>query len=249
MPEKIKILNVEIDNLTLSELLHQLDSGVLITPNVDHLIQTQHDEEFYQCTSLATYSVCDSKILLFASRFLGTPIKEDICGADFFKAFYTYHSKNEKIKIFLLGAKPGVGEAAMRNINGKIGRDIIIGTYSPPFGFEKDEVECTKVLQVVRQSGANVVVVGLGNPKQTKWIFKYRNQLPDIDIFMALGATIDFEAGNVKRVPAILRKFGLEWFFRMCMEPKRLIKRYLLDDPPFFWYLLKQRLGWYKNPF
>ncbi|MDR2466255.1 MAG: WecB/TagA/CpsF family glycosyltransferase, partial [Prevotellaceae bacterium] len=134
------------------------------------------------------------------------------------------------------------GEKARANINRKTGREIVTGTYSPPFGFENDEAECGKIVAILQNSDANVVLVGLGNPKQTKWIFKYRDQLPNVDMFLALGATIDFEAGNIKRAPKIFRKFALEWFYRMCTDPKRLMKRYLIDDPAFFYYLLRQKM-------
>ena len=248
MTNKVRILNVDIDNVSLNELLANFRRGVLLTPNVDDLMKAQRDGFFYDCVQRATVRVCDSRILLLASGFLGTPIKEAIPGSDFFPAFYTYHATNENIRIFLLGAKKGVGELARARINRKVGREIVTGTYSPPFGFENDEAECRKIVDMLQNSDANVVLVGLGNPKQTKWIFKYKDQLPSIDMFLALGATIDFEAGNLKRAPKIFQKFALEWFYRMCSDPKRLMKRYLIDDPVFFYYLLRQKLG-YKNPF
>ena len=149
----------------------------------------------------------------------------------------------------MLGAKEGVADVAKEKINKRIGREIIVGTYSPPFGFENDEQECNHILEVISSSGANVVLVGLGNPKQTKWIYRYKNELPDINVFLALGATIDFEAGNIKRAPIIMQKLALEWLYRLFKEPQRMYKRYLIDDMPFFWLLLKQKLGIYKSPF
>ena len=100
--------------------------------------------------------------------------------------------------------------------------EIIVDTYSPPFGFEKDEQECNHIVEILRTSKANVVLVGLGNPKQTKWIYKYKDKLPNINLFMALGATIDFEAGNIKRAPKIFQKLYMEWFYRFLMEPKSI---------------------------
>lgn len=78
---------------------------------------------------------------------------------------------------------------------------------------------------------------------------KYRNKMPEINIFMGLGATIDFEAGTLKRAPLFVQKIGLEWFYRFIKEPKRLFKRYFIDDIQFFYYFAKQLLGIYKNPF
>ncbi len=245
---RIKILNVEIDNISQEELLAQLKKGVLVTPNVDDLIKHQHDKDFHRMASQAEFVVCDSKIVMLASKLCGTPLKEAIPGSSFFPAYCDYHKKDET-KIFLLGAKEGVGEVAKKRINKRIGREIVVDTYSPPFGFEKDEKECQHIIDLLRASSAKVVLVGLGNPKQTKWIYRYKNQLPNIDVFLALGATIDFEAGNIKRAPKIFQRLALEWFYRLIKEPRRMYRRYLIDDMPFFWLLLKQKLGMYKDPF
>ena len=246
--DRIKILNVEIDNISQDELLKRLDKGVLLTPNVDDLMKHQRDEVFHKCALKADYVVCDSKILFLAAKFLGIPLKEAIPGSSFFPAYCDYH-KNDDTKIFLLGAKEGVADIAKEKINKRIGRDIVVGTYSPPFGFEKDEKECTHIVDILKKTSANVILVGLGNPKQTKWIFNYRDQLPNIDVFLALGATIDFEAGNIKRAPIIFQKFAMEWFYRLIKEPRRMYRRYFIDDIPFFWLLFKQKLGKYQNPF
>ena len=102
---------------------------------------------------------------------------------------------------------------------------------------------------MINASGANVVLVGVGAPKQEKWIMKHKMNMPGVKIWMALGATIDFEAGNVKRAPMWMQKCALEWVYRMYCEPKRMFKRYIVDDLVFFWYYLKDILGLYKNPF
>ncbi|MBR6124497.1 WecB/TagA/CpsF family glycosyltransferase [Candidatus Saccharibacteria bacterium] len=246
--KSIRLLNTRIDNLTTQELLERLDKGVLVTPNVDDIMKHQHDEEFHRMADQAEFSVCDSKIVMLAAKLRGLPLKESIPGSSFFPQYCDYHAKDENIKIFLLGAKEGVGLKAMDRINQRIGRKIIVGAYSPPFGFEKNETECENILKILNESTANVVLVGLGNPKQTKWIYKYKNRLPNIDVFMALGATIDFEAGNVKRAPKIIQKFALEWFYRFIQEPRRLWHRYFIEDLPFFILLIKQMLGLYKDP-
>ncbi len=241
-------MNVEIDNISQTELLERLKSGVLVTPNVDDIMKHQRDDEFHRFATQAEFSVCDSKILLLSSKFIGHPLKEAIPGSSFFPKYCDYH-KNDNTKIFLLGAKEGVGEEAKKRINNRIGREIVVDTYSPPFGFEKDEKECEHIVDLLKASEANVVLVGLGNPKQTKWIFKYKDRLPNINVYLALGATIDFEAGNIKRAPEIFQKLALEWLYRLIKEPKRMYRRYLIDDMPFFWLLLKQKFGRYKNPF
>ena len=246
---RVKILNVALDNISQDELLRRLDKGVLVTPNVDQIVKMQYDREYYDIVKRAEWCVCDSKILYLSAKLLGTPLLEAIPGSSFFPAFYEYHKDDKNCKIFLLGAMDGVAQKAMERINNKVGRRIVVGAYSPSYGFEKKQDENEKIYRLINESGANVVLVGVGCPKQEKWIDKHKAQMPGVDIWMALGATIDFEAGNIKRAPIIWRKLYMEWFYRFLQEPRRMYKRYFIDDPKFFWYLLKQMFGSYKNPF
>lgn len=246
---KLRILNIEILSVTREDLLKQMNEGVLYTPNVDHLCKLQHDREFYEAYCRAEWVICDSRILQHASKLLRQPIKEAIPGASFFCDFYNHHKNNPDCRIFLLGSAEGVAQKAMRRINGKLGRQIIIGAHSPSFGFEKNEAECWEIITMINASDATVLVVGVGAPKQEKWIAKYRYDMPGIKLFMALGATIDFEAGVKRRAPMTWRKRSLEWLYRFLCEPKRLFKRYFIDDMRFFWYFGKQLFGRYRNPF
>lgn len=243
------ILNTNIRIITQPELLNKLKKGVLFTPNVDHLIKLQKDKDFYVAYQQAEWIVCDSKILYFLSKLLKNPLPEAIPGSSFFTAFYEYHKDNPNCKIFLLGAAEGIAVKAMERINQKVGRDIVVGAHSPSYGFEKKEAECEELIKIVNESSANVLLVGVGAPKQEKWIMKYRDRMPKVDIFMGLGATIDFEAGTLKRAPIFWQKIGMEWLYRCLKEPKRLFKRYFIDDMQFFYYFGKQLLGIYKNPF
>ena len=247
---KIKILNIEIDNFSKVELLSELKQGVVFTPNIDHLVRLQRDKEFYQVYQRADYRVCDSRILVLKSRMGLLPtIKEKIAGSDLFPDFCQYHKGNEDIRIFLLGGSSDKSlQSAIDNINRKAGREIVVGGYSPPFGFEYDEAETEYIVARIQHSGANVLAVGVGAPKQEKWIMKYKHRLPSIDIFFAIGATIEFEAGTVSRSPSLLTKMGLEWAYRIYKEPLRLWKRYLIHDLPIFLMVLKQRLGVYQDP-
>lgn len=246
---KVKLLNISIDNISQAEFFEKCKSGIVFTPNVDHLMKLQNDPEFVNTYKDATYKLCDSKILFFISRFLGTPIKEKISGSDLFPAFYQYHKNNEDIKIFLLGAREGVALKAQEKINEQVGRTMVVGAHSPSFGFEKNEEECAKIIELINQSGATVLAVGVGAPKQENFISKYKDQFTNIKIFLAIGATIDFEAGNIKRAPKWISEIGMEWLYRLLAEPKRLWKRYLVHGPSFFWLILKQKLNFYVDPF
>ncbi len=247
----VNILNISIDNLLMDNLLKDLGKrgGCVFTTNVDHLMKLRNDREFFQIYSAADYRVCDSRILMFAAKFLGQPIQEKISGSDLFPAFYEYYKEDKDIKIFLLGGPEGVADLASKKINTKVNRQIVVGSYSPPFGFEKDEAECQKIIDLINDSGATVLAVGLGAPKQEKWIYEHKNKLKNVKVFLAIGATIEFEAGYRKRSPRWMSEVGLEWLYRLISEPKRLSKRYLLESLPFFWLILQQRLNIYQNPF
>lgn len=246
--KRVNLLNIEFDNLSLRQLLKELKSGVVFTPNVDHLMKLQCDREFFRAYEIANYKLCDSKILIYASHFLGTPIKEKVSGSDFFPAFYNYHKNNDKVNIFLLGGTKGVAIIAQERINRKVGRNIVVAAHSPSLGFENDEQECAEIIEMINKSEATVLAIGVGAPKQEKWIYKYKNKLPKIKFFLAIGATIDFEAGNVKRAPKWMSEVGFEWLYRLLTEPQRLWKRYLVEDLPFFWLILKQKLNLYTTP-
>ena len=247
--KSVNILNIDLIDITHTELLQKLRKGVLITPNVDQMVKLQSDREFYDIVQKAEWVVCDSKVLYLCSHLTKNPLREVIPGSSFFTKFYEYHKNDESCKIFLLGAMDGVAQTAMERINAKIGREIVVGAYSPSYGFEKKQEENEQIYKMINQSGANVVLVGVGCPKQEKWIFAHKDKMPNVDLWMALGATIDFEAGNVKRAPKVFQTLYLEWFYRFLQEPKRMYKRYFVDDVKFFWYFGKQLLGIYKNPF
>ncbi len=261
--DKTRVLNIDALCITEQELLKGLDrnldgtdqgNGVLVTPNLDHLVKLQKDEEFYQCYQEAQWVVCDSKILWLCSKVLKKKFPEPIPGSSFFTHFYEYRAALEangssgSTRIFLLGAGEGVAKTAMEKINTKVGCQIVVGAHSPSYGFEKKPDEIADITRIINESGANVVLVGVGAPKQEKYIMRYREQMPGVKVWMALGATIDFEAGNIRRAPKAFRFLALEWLFRMFCEPKRMFKRYICDDLVFFWYLAKQVMGTYRNP-
>lgn len=248
---KCRVLNIEIDDISPEELLHKFNGGMLVTPNIDHLVKLQRDHDFYQCYQQAAYTVCDSRILYLLSRalFPSNAVHHQVTGSDFFPAFCEHHARAQSgVKVFLLGGTAESVLSAKNNINRKTNSQIVVGAYSPPFGFEKSPDETIRIIKFIRDSGANTLAIGVGAPKQEKWVCAHRGKMPEVTHYLAIGATIEFESGNLRRAPKWMTTFGLEWLFRLSQEPKRLAKRYLLEDMPIFFLLLKQRLGLYKNP-
>jgi N-acetylglucosaminyldiphosphoundecaprenol N-acetyl-beta-D-mannosaminyltransferase len=246
---QVKILNLDIHNVSTLELLEMLRwGGVVFTPNVDHLIKLQKDVDFYRIYQSADYRVCDSQILFYISKLLGTPLRERISGSDLFPIFCNHYKSDESIKIFLLGAAEGVAQKARERINAKVGREIVVAAHSPSFGFESNVEECERIIELINRSEATVLAIGVGAPKQEKWIAEYKHRLKHVKVFLAVGAAIDFEAGRVQRAPKWMSELGMEWLYRLLCEPKRLWKRYIVEDLPFFWLVIQQWLNLYQNP-
>ncbi len=131
--------------------------------------------------------------------------------------------------MFFLGAAEGVAAKAAQNLSKRFKGLQVVGTYSPPFGFEKDLEEIDKINNMIRKTQPDILIVGLGCPKQEKFMYHHCKEL-GVPISFGLGASFDFEAGNIKRAPRWMANHGLEWLFRITQDPKRMAKRYLGDD-------------------
>lgn len=246
---KVPLLNVFVHDVSMEEVVEEFDEGLLLTLHVDMIMKLQKDREFYEAFRQFDLVTCDSQILYFATRFLGTPVRERVSGSDYFPRFYMRHKDNPGVRIFLCGGKPGIAEIAARNINAKAGREIVVGTYAPPFDFDTDPAEIEKMIAAINASGATVLLVGLGGGRQEKFIIRYRDRFPDVRLFLPLGGTIDYEAGTFRRPPAWVTDWGFEWLYRLVKEPRQRWHRYVVHEPPVLRHLLAQKLGRYRDPF
>lgn len=232
---RIKFMNTDIDNLTMAETLNEIDKLIqkkncsyVVTPNVDHIVRLEKDEELQKVYKNASLILTDGKPLIWISKWYKTPIKEKISGSDLFPRVCQL-AANRNYTMYLLGAAEGVAETAARNLMKKYPGLNIVGTYSPPFGFEKNEQEMNKIKTQIQDVHPDILIVGLGCPKQEKFMYYHCKEL-GVPISFGLGASIDFEAGNIKRAPRWMSNHGLEWLYRFSKEPKRLFKRYFVDD-------------------
>jgi len=244
---RARMLNVWIDNLTMNELLAELDEGIVWTLNPDHLYHLQRNADFYDAYQQADYITSDSKYVYWACGWLGRRIQEKVSGSDLVPAFCHHHRDNPAVRVFLLGAKPGIAQKAQQRINEREGREVVIGAHGPSMNFVNDEQETQHVIAMINKSGANVLIVGLGAPKQEIWITRFRQQMPNVKIYMGVGAVIDYEADVVRRAPRWMTRNGLEWVYRITTEPRRYWRRYL-RDMEFFWLIFKDRIGRYTPP-
>ena len=241
------LLNVWVDDLTMPELMQRLDRGVLFTLNPDHCYHLQRDRAFFAAYRKADFITSDSKYVYWSLGWIGRRIQEKVSGSDIVPAFCRHHAADPAVKIFLLGAGPGIAQQAQQRINARTGRDIVVGAHGPSMGFVGDDKEIADVVQMINASGATVLIVGLGAPKQEIWIDRYRHTMPGVKIFMGVGATIDYEADAVARAPRWMTRNGLEWLYRITTEPKRYWRRYF-RDLEFFWLVLLDGIGMYRAP-
>lgn len=245
---RMRLMNTEIDNLTMDETLDAIDSLIkedncsyVVTPNVDHIVQLEKDEELKRVYENASLILTDGKPLIWISNWYKTPIKEKISGSDLFPRVCELAAK-KGYTMYLLGAAEGVADKAAKNLMDKYKGLNIVGTYSPPFGFEKDKVELKKIERQIQEVHPDILIVGSGCPKQEKYMYHHCKEL-DVPISFGLGASIDFEAGNIKRAPRWMSEHGLEWLYRITQDPKRLAKRYLVDDMKIISIARKYRRG------
>ncbi len=231
---RMKFLNTHIDNLTMSEAIQEIDKLIqdgkhsyVVTPNLDHIVLIENDELFKEIYDNADLVLADGKPLLWIAKRQGTPIKEKVSGSDLFPEMCKLAAKNG-YKIYILGAAEGVADKAAENLIVKFNGLKIVGTYSPPIGFETDKTEVQKIVNKINESKADILAVALGSPKGEKFIYRIREKICVV-LSISIGATIDFEAGNLKRAPKWMSNVGLEWLYRISQEPGRLIKRYWND--------------------
>lgn len=232
---RIKFMNTDIDDLTMAETLNEIDKLIqkkncsyVVTPNVDHIVRLEKDEELQKVYKNASLILTDGKPLIWISKWYKTPIKEKISGSDLFPRVCQL-AANKNYTMYLLGAAEGVADTAAKNLMKKYPGLNIVGTYSPPFGFEKNKQEMNKIKTQIQDVHPDILIVGLGCPKQEKFMYYHCKEL-GVPISFGLGASIDFEAGNIKRAPKWMSNHGLEWLYRFSKEPKRLFKRYFVDD-------------------
>lgn len=242
-----RILNAWVDSLTVEEIVDELDEGILFTLNPDHLYWLQRSPDFAAAYRNSSLVSSDSKYVFWALSFLGRNIKQKSSGSDIVPAYWRRHAANPAVSIFLLGAKPGVAATAQRRINRLAGRGIVVGAIGPSFNFVNDEEETSAAIDAINSSRATCLIVGLGAPKQEIWIDRNRSRMPNVKVYMGVGATIDYEAQAVRRAPQWMARNGLEWVFRMTTEPRRYWRRYT-RTLEFFWLVLLDRFGLYRAP-
>jgi N-acetylglucosaminyldiphosphoundecaprenol N-acetyl-beta-D-mannosaminyltransferase len=243
--------SIAIDPVTMAEAIAQVRTWVtqgepicrfVVTPNVDHVVQLYRRPELQPIYNNASLTLADGWPLVTMSRFYGKALPERVAGADLLPALCEdFQQQGSPLRLFLVGGRPGVPERAASNIQLRWPNVNVVGCVSPPYGFERDPSYNRQLCVQINAAKADVLVLGLGMPKQELWISQNCQQLT-VPVALAVGGTIDFLAGEQMRAPRWIQSLKLEWLHRLATNPRRLAKRYALDAIYFPWICAAEKL-------
>ncbi len=243
--ESVQICGVRIDRLSLRDVILKIESfiegdgkhQICVVP-VYSLVLMQKDKEFMDINNNCSIVVADGMPLVWVSRLFGKPVPERIAGYDLFFALCKI-ALEKKYSFFFLGSSEDVLKRISLNLKNKFPDLKIAGTYSPPYKENFTEDENSGIIEEINKVKPDILWVGMTAPKQEKWIYHNLEKL-NVKVAIGVGAVFDFIAGTKKRAPKWMQKIGLEWFWRLIQEPKRLWKRYLMGNTIFIWLVLKE---------
>lgn len=233
--KKQPLLNTFVNNMDMEETIQTIDSFIqqkkrsyIVAINVDVVIKIEQDAYLKRITDQADMVLVDGKPLIWISKLHKRPVKAKISGSDLVPKLCE-KADGKGYTIFIIGGKDGIAEQAKRKLEKQLSGIKIVGTYAPPYGFEKDKNELDKINQMISDVHPDLLIGCFGCPKQEKWIYENYKKY-DATVSVCAGATVDFLAGNIRRAPGWMSDHGLEWFYRFTQEPKRMFKRYFVDD-------------------
>ena len=243
-----KLLDLSISNLTLSQTVDTVSSFLtgsraryLACINPHSLVVSESDSEFKEALRRADILIPDGFGIVLASKILGLPIRRRVSGTELFLEFTKHANTLGSLKYFLLGSSEPVIKKMMNRLKEEAPNLDVCGVLSPPYKEQFTERENEHMVQVINACRPDVLWVGLGAPKQEKWIFRNREKL-GVPFVAAIGAAFDFYAGTKKRSSIFWQRAGLEWLPRFLREPRRLWRRNLKSTPIFLSWVARERL-------
>jgi N-acetylglucosaminyldiphosphoundecaprenol N-acetyl-beta-D-mannosaminyltransferase len=239
----VRVAGVDFDALSERQVVARIigDSddgrgGWVVTPNIDICRELRRDPALRALVSGASLVVADGMPLIWASRLRGDPLPERVAGASLIFTLSEAAAASGK-SVYLLGGEPGVPARAAAVLGRRYPGLMVAGVHAPPFGFDRDPGEIEAIAARLARAKPDIVFVGLGFPKQERLIAAVAPGLPAA-WFIGCGAAIPFAAGTLPRAPRWMHPLGLEWTYRLVSEPRRLGRRYLVNDVPFALRLL-----------
>jgi N-acetylglucosaminyldiphosphoundecaprenol N-acetyl-beta-D-mannosaminyltransferase len=241
MPRRIELMGCYVDNLSMEETLQTVDGFIEsghphqhVVVNVDKIVKAQRDPELRRIINECALINVDGMPVVWASRLLGKPLKERVAGADLFDALMR-RAAEKGWRVYLLGAKEDVVAEVRETYASRYPSLVFAGHRN---GYWKPEQE-SAVVDEITAARADLLFVAISSPKKEQFLGTYQARMR-IPFAMGVGGTFDVVAGKVKRAPLWMQKAGLEWFYRFLQEPRRMFRRYFIDDVAFFGLLFSE---------
>jgi len=240
--KRVKICDIPVDVLTMDQTVDIIDHAITERKTIHHvvinaakLVNAQKDQELKRSITDCDIINADGQAIVWASRFLNVPLPERVAGIDLMEELVKLSSKR-KFKVFLLGAREEIVQKVASIYREKYGHEIIAGYRN---GYFKKEEEL-QVAEQIAASRADILFVAMSSPKKEIFLNTYKREI-NMPFIMGVGGSFDVVAGYVKRAPVWMQRTGMEWFFRVIQEPKRMWKRYLVGNSEFIYLILKEK--------
>jgi N-acetylglucosaminyldiphosphoundecaprenol N-acetyl-beta-D-mannosaminyltransferase len=240
-PERVSLMGCEIDNLTMDETLDRVGDFIAsgqphqhVVVNVDKLVKARRDPGLRRIINECALVNVDGMPVVWASRLLGRPLKERVAGVDLFDALMV-RAAETGWRVYLLGAEEAVVQEVRRRYEARLPRLVFAGVRN---GYWKPEQEAEVVAEIAR-SEPDLLFVAISSPKKEQFLGRHQARMR-VPFAMGVGGTFDVAAGKVQRAPRWMQRSGLEWFFRFLQEPRRMARRYFVEDMAFLPMLLRE---------
>jgi N-acetylglucosaminyldiphosphoundecaprenol N-acetyl-beta-D-mannosaminyltransferase len=241
LKDRVELFGVAMDAMTMDQTVQEIDRRIAagcftqhVVVNVAKLVQMQDDPELAAAVRACDIINVDGAGIVLGGRFLGLRIPERVAGIDLFDRLLAHGEKAGR-SVFLLGATPEVIERAVENIRSRYPRLRLAGFHHGYFWDDE-----ASIVRQIRDSGADMLFVGIGSPLKERFIDRWRDQF-GVQFAMGVGGTFDVVAGKVRRAPEWMQRLGLEWLFRVIQEPRRMWRRYLVTNSRFAFMLLREK--------
>ncbi|MBI3895972.1 MAG: WecB/TagA/CpsF family glycosyltransferase [Acidobacteria bacterium] len=245
----IHLLGVRVNMLQIPDVIGRMEEWIrnrdgthyITLTNVHSVVEAQHNAAFREVLCAADLSVPDGMPLVWLGRSRGHSLRRRVYGPDLLWDFCK-ETHQEGFGHFFYGGAPGVAEALIESLRSNCPLLKIVGTYSPPFRPLTPE-EDGQIVETINRAAPEILWVGLGCPKQERWMYEHRQRL-QVPVMVGVGQAFDIYAGRIRQAPRWMRESGFEWLFRLFHEPRRLWKRYLVYNTEFIVCLFLEKIGW-----
>jgi len=238
-------MNLPIATAAVLAALRERRKGYVCVTGVHGVSEAQNDPAFRAVLNGAFLNTTDGMPLVWLGRRAVGAWVDRVYGPDLMLEVFRA-TQNTDFRHFLYGGAPGVAEQLKTRLEARFPGAKICGIYCPPFR-PLETAEEADLQRLIHEARPDIIWVGLSTPKQERFMAEYLPKL-ETTLMFGVGAAFDFHAGRVSQAPRWMQRSGLEWLYRLCSEPRRLGRRYLVNNPLFIWRILGQSLGWRKYP-